>query len=54
MRTTVLVLLLTTAGVALAGMPEASPLHGHLGLRSIVGFISFGALGGMLAWHLRR
>ncbi len=55
MRTAVLVLLITTvAGAALAGVPVMVPFQGHLGLRGVVGLISFGALGGMLAWHLRK
>ncbi len=53
LRTLVLcALLLATASVALAGPAEAASTP--LRLRELIGWISFGALGGMLAWHLRK
>ncbi len=42
--------LLLTAGAAWAGF-GALP---RLPLRELVGLASFGALGGMLYWHLRK
>jgi len=53
LRTAVLCALLPAlTSVALAGTPEASAFP--LRLRELVGLVSFGALGGMLLWHLRR
>lgn len=43
-------ILLLTAGAAWAGF-GALP---RLPLREVVGLASFGALGGMLYWHLRK
>ena len=53
LRTVILcALLLLTASLPLAGTPgtPAFPLH----LRELIGLVSFGALGGMLFWHLRK
>ncbi len=53
LRTVILcVLLLATASVALAGTPATASFP--LRLRELVGLIAFGALGGMLLWHLRK
>jgi hypothetical protein len=55
MRTAILCLLLiATATVALAGTAQTHAFPAHLGLRDLVGLLSFGALGGMLLWHLRK
>lgn len=51
MRTVLFCLvLLLTAGAAWAGL-GALP---RLPMRELVGLASFGALGGMLYWHLRK
>ncbi|MCZ8253704.1 MAG: hypothetical protein O9318_14640 [Hylemonella sp.] len=42
--------LLLTAGAAWAGLGSLP----RLPLRELVGLASFGALGGMLYWHLRK
>ena len=53
LRTAVLcALLLLTASVALAGTADTPGYT--LRLRDLVGLVSFGALGGMLFWHLRK
>ena len=53
MRTFILcLLLLLMTGVAFAGDGHVTLLRLHL--REIVGLISFGALGAMLLWVLRK
>lgn len=54
MRTLIIcLLLLLTASLAFAAESQGlMPLHLHL--RDFVGLVSFGALGGMLFWHLRK
>ena len=54
MRTAfICLLLLLTVSVAFAGDGQG-PVPLHLHAKDIVGLISFGALGGMLFWHLRK
>jgi len=54
MRTLVVcLLLLLMAGVAFAGDSQGV-MPAHLKLRAVVGLISFGALGAMLFWSLRK
>jgi len=54
MRTVfICLLLLLTVGVAFAGDGQ-DLVPRHLHAKDIVGLISFGALGGMLFWHLRK
>jgi hypothetical protein len=53
LRTLILcALLLALTSVALAGIGEAPAFQLHL--RELIGLVSFGALGGMLLWHLRK
>jgi hypothetical protein len=50
--TLVLLSLILTSSALASDVPGLVPLD--LQLRDILGLIAFGALGGMVFWHLRR